>query len=361
VFTESKPVGKSVGIDVAKGHVDMAIPGVKSVGRFPNNPAGHAQIVQVLRKHEIAVIVMEATGGYETSLAVALQTQGVPVAVVNPKQARDFAKSMGRLAKTDKVDALMLSQFGAVLAGNPNFQRYLRRPPNEEREQLKAIVTRRRQLTGMLQSERVRLEHTPKALQVSIEAVMATLQAQISDMDGQLREGVKRHYQEMDQLLQSAAGIGPQTSAALIADLPELGKLNRKQIAALVGVAPYAKESGNSQGRRMIQGGRFDLRRTIYMATLTATRYNPAIKVFYERLRKAGKLPKVALVACMRKLLTILNAMVREGRRWDAAIGVAPEVPQGQASIPDTQTSKQGRKRTHSTAISGEGSLAACG
>ena len=338
---------KAVGIDVAKGHLDVAISGAKNVHTFNNDPAGYAEIVTLLKKYNIGIIVMEATGGYEAAAAVALQAAGLPVAVVNPRQARDFAKGMGQLAKTDTVDALMLSQFGSVLVDGNHVQRYLRQPFNEKREWLNAVVTRRRQLLLMLLSEKQRMEHMPRHLHQSIHVVIEAIMAQVKAMDMQIQDYIGQHYCQIDQLLQSVAGIGPQTSAVLIAELPELGKLTRRQIAALVGVAPYAKESGNSKGRRKIQGGRFELRRTLYMAALVAIKRNPAIKAFYDRLKGVGKLSKVALVAAMRKLLTIINAMVRDSVLWDRSRGVvdqqqvAPACPKGAAKLKAKQRSKE--------------------
>jgi transposase len=310
-----------VGIDVAKAHVDVCVLGAKSqVQRLANDAEGHSALAAALQPLGVGLVVMEATGGYEAALACALQAAGLPVAVVNPRQARDFAKSMGRLAKTDAVDARMLAELAAVLVRREDLQRLLRPLADERQQWLAALVTRRRQLLSMLHSERQRLEITPKKLHASIEAIAAAIKAQLDEIETQMLTHVREHFGDLDRLLQSAAGIGPVASATMMAELPELGRLNRRQIAALVGVAPMANDSGSSKGRRRVQGGRFDVRRVLYMATLTAVRYNPAIKAFYERLKAAGKLPKVALVACMRKLLTILNAMVRTGKPWDKSL-----------------------------------------
>ena len=310
-----------VGIDVAKAHVDVCVLGAKSqVQRLANDAEGHSALAAALQPLGVGLVVMEATGGYEAALACALQAAGLPVAVVNPRQARDFAKSMGRLAKTDAVDARMLAELAAVLVRREDLQRLLRPLADERQQWLAALVTRRRQLLSMLHSERQRLEITPKKLHASIEAIAAAIKAQLDEIETQMLTHVREHFGDLDRLLQSAAGIGPVASATMMAELPELGRLNRRQIAALVGVAPMANDSGSSKGRRRVQGGRFDVRRVLYMATLTAVRYNPAIKAFYERLKAAGKLPKVALVACMRKLLTILNAMVRTGKPWDNSL-----------------------------------------
>lgn len=314
----------TVGIDVAKAHVDVCVLHASAgVQRWDNDAQGHSALAAALQPLGVALVVMEATGGYEAALACALQAAGLPVAVVNPRQARDFAKSMGRLAKTDAIDARMLAELAAVLACREDLRRFVRPLADERQQWLAALVTRRRQLLAMLGAERQRLQITPKRLHPSIEAIVAAIKAQLDDLEAQMVAHVHEHLAELDRLLQSASGIGPVASATLLAQLPELGRLNRRQIAALVGVAPMAKDSGRSKGRRHIQGGRFEIRRVLYMATLTAARYNPAIKAFYERLRAAGKLPKVALVACMRKLLTVLNAMVRTGSPWDDSLHCA--------------------------------------
>ena len=311
----------TVGIDVAKAHVDVCVLGVASgVQRFANDADGHSALAAALLPLGTGLVVMEATGGYEAALACALQASGLPVAVLNPRQARDFARSMGRLAKTDAVDARMLAEMAAVLVHREDLARFVRPVADECQQWLAALVTRRRQLLAMLGSERQRLQITPRKLHPSIEAIIAAIKAQLDDLEAQMMDHVREHFSGLDGLLQSTSGIGPVASATLIAQLPELGRLNRREIAALVGVAPMSNDSGNRKGRRRVQGGRFEIRRVLYMATLTAARYNPVIRAFYERLKAAGKLPKVALVACMRKLLTMLNAMVRTGKPWDASL-----------------------------------------
>ena len=310
----------TVGIDVAKAHVDVCVLGTHSdVQRFANDVDGHSALAAALQSLDVGLVVMEATGGYEAALACALQAVGLHVAVVNPRHARDFARSMGRLAKTDAVDARMLAEMAAVLVHRVDLARYLRPVANECQQWLAALVTRRRQLLAMLGSERQRLQITNRKLHPSIEAIITVIKAQLDDLETQMVGHVREHFGELDGLLQSTNGIGPVASATLIAQLPELGRLNRREIAALVGVAPMSNDSGNRKGRRRVQGGRFEIRRVLYMATLTAARYNPVIRAFYERLKAAGKLPKVALVACMRKLLTMLNAMVRTGNPWNAS------------------------------------------
>ena len=310
-----------VGIDVAKAYLDVAALGAKlGAERFDNDAEGHTGLLAALQPLGVALVVMEATGGYEAAAACALQAAGLPVAVVNPKQARDFGKSMGRLAKTDRIDARTLAELAGVLVRRDDLVRFIRPLPELEQQHLAALVTRRRQLLTMLGSERQRLAWALPMVRPSIEAMIQAIRAQIDDLEGQMIAHVQQHFAELDALLQTTRGIGPIASATLIAELPELGRLNRREIAALVGVAPMANDSGSSRGRRRVQGGRFEIRRVLYMATLTAARRNPAIRSFYQRLIAAGKLPKVALVACMRKLLTVINAMVRTNKPWDNSL-----------------------------------------
>ncbi|MEN5267255.1 transposase [Stenotrophomonas sp. TWI587] len=310
-----------VGIDVAKAHVDVAVLGAEfGARRFENEAEGHSALAAALVPLSVALVVMEATGGHEAALACALQAAGFAVAVVNPRQARDFARSMGRLAKTDRIDAAMLAEFAAVLVRRDDLSSFIRPLADAQQQAMAAMVTRRRQLLGMLLAERQRMPLAMPIVRPSIQAMIEAIRQQLDDVEAQMVEHVRTHYAELDKLLRSTSGIGPIASATLIAELPELGKLNRREIASLVGVAPMANDSGNTKGRRRIQGGRFEIRRVLYMATLTAARHNPAIKAFYKRLLAAGKLHKVALVACMRKLLTVLNAMVRTNTPWNESL-----------------------------------------
>ena len=230
---------------------------------------------------------------------------------------------MGVIGKTDQVDARMLAEFAAVLVRREDLASFIRPLADAQQQALAAMVTRRRQLLTMLLSERQRLQLAIPVVRPSIEAMIEAIRKQLDEVEAQMVTHVHEHYAALDKLLRSASGIGPVASATLIAELPELGRLNRRQIAALVGVAPIANDSGTSRGRRRIQGGRFEIRRVLYMAALTASRRNPAIKPFYERLIAVGKQPKVALVACMRKLLTTLNAMVRTNTPWDNSLHLA--------------------------------------
>jgi len=306
------------GIDVAKGHVDVDVVGAQFAPRqFDNEAEGHSAIASTLKALCVGLVVMEATGGYEAALACALQGAGLAVAVVNPSQPRRFAESQGYRAKTDRIDAHVLAEFGQTLVRRPDLARFLRPMDDADQQWLAALVTRRRQLLAMMTSERQRLQITPKKLHPSLEAIIQAIKAQLDDVEAQMVTHVKEHFGRLDAILQSVSGIGPIASATFIAELPELGKLNRRQIASLVGVAPFAKESGKTKGRRRVQGGRFEVRRVLYMATLTAAFRNPVFKAHYDRLKAAGKCSKVAPVACMRKLLTTLNAMVKTNSMWD--------------------------------------------
>ncbi len=304
-----------VGIDVASGSVEVAAIGAPlpaALRQVGNDAEGHGALADGLARLQPELILLEATGGYEVALVCALQAAGLRVAVVNPRMARDFARAMQRLAKTDRIDAATLAEFAGVLARRADCERFIRPLSDPEQQDLAALVTRRRQLVAMQLSERQRLRLARPVARASIAALLEAIARQLDDVEGQMTRHIEQHYAPLAKLLQSVAGIGRVAAATLIADLPELGHLNRRQICALVGVAPYAHDSGTSRGRRRIAGGRFELRRGLYMATLTATRHNPAIREFYERLLAAGKLKKVALIACMRKLITHLNAMTRD-------------------------------------------------
>jgi len=304
-----------IGIDVGKAHVDVAAIGGElpaALSHVGNDADGHSTLADGLARLKPELVLMEATGGYEAALACVLQAAGLRVAVVNPRMARDFARAMQRLAKTDRIDAATLAEFAGALAQRPDSERFIRPLSEPEQQDLAALVTRRRQLVSMQVAERQRLQLARPVARASIEALLEAIARQLDDVEVEMTRHVEQHHAQMAKLLQSVTGIGKVVAATLIAELPELGRLNRRQICALVGVAPYAKDSGASRGRRRIVGGRFEVRRTLYMATLTATRYNVAIRVFYERLVAAGKLKKVALIACMRKLLTHLNAITRD-------------------------------------------------
>lgn len=301
-----------VGIDVAAAHLDVAVAPDGPAWRVTNDPAGHAALAARLGELGPTLVVLEASGGYEAAVAAELATAGQPVAVVNPGQVRDFGRAVGQLAKTDALDAALLARF-AQQVGPP-----ARPLPDAEAQALKDLVGRRRDLIGMQTAEQQRLRQARGAARTSIEAHLVWLRGELADLERQLSEAVAASalWQATVTLLCSAPGIGRVVATTLVADLPELGRLSRQEVAALVGVAPLNRDSGRLRGRRGTWGGRAAVRAALYMATVTAIRWNPAIRAFHARLRAAGKAPKVALTACMRKLLTVLNAMIRDRQPW---------------------------------------------
>ena len=309
-----------VGIDVAKETFDAGFGVGGEICSFGNDDRSFEALQLRLKDFDVRLVVMEATGGYEAQLACALQAGGYEVAVVNPRQAREFAKSMGYLAKTDRIDAAVLTQFARVIEGHPKRQTFIQPLPDPGREHLAALVTRRRQLNEMLTAERNRLSLGHRASRKSIEKVIKTLQRELDDIDGQMTLHIKERHGDLAALLESAKGIGDKSVALFIAMLPELGRLNRRQISKLVGIAPLNRDSGKSRGKRSIGGGREAVRSGLYMPTVVAITHNPVIRAFYQRLIAAGKPKKVALIACMRKLLVILNAMVKSGKHWDQSL-----------------------------------------
>lgn len=306
-----------IGIDVSSQTLEVACSEQAKTWQVANDAAGIEQLVGQAMARAPALIVLEATGGYEFEAACALQAAGLAVAVVNPRTARDFARAMGALAKTDALDARMLAVFARALHQHPERERFVKPLADAQLQQLQALVLRRRQLVQMLTAERQRLRLAHAAARPSIERVIKFLKQELGDSEAEVAAHVQRHHAELAQALASVPGIGAASVAVLLAELPELGKLDRRRIAALVGVAPLNRDSGQMRGQRCIWGGRADVRRTLYMATLTAVRYNAPLKACYERLLAAGKRKKVALVACMRKLLTILNAIAKQGSTWD--------------------------------------------
>jgi transposase len=313
----STPV--TVGIDVAKATLDIAI-GVNAPPlSLTNDTEGFDTLLAQLATHQVGLVVMEATGGLETAAAAALQAAGYGVAIINPRQARDFARAMGKLAKTDRIDARILAQLGEVIERSPERDTFVKLLPSAEQQALAALVTRRRQLIAMLVTERNRLAQAPAATRKSIDTIVDALTKELERIDSDMSAHVQTHFADLSTLLDSAKGVGKTTISTLIAEVPELGKLSRREISALIGLAPINRDSGRMRGKRTIFGGRGSVRHVLYMAALVATRFNPAIKTFYDRLVAKGKPKKVAIVACMRKLLTILNAMVKTGKPWDAA------------------------------------------
>lgn len=309
-----------VGIDVAKAQIDVCLGVGGELCSFANDDQGFDALLLKLKELQVRLVVMEATGGYEAQLAAALQAGGYDVAVVNAKQARDFAKSMGYLAKTDRIDAGVLAQFGQVIDAHPKRQTFIQPLPDPGREYLAALVTRRRQLSDMLVAERNRLSIGHRASRKSIEMIIKALKRQLDDIEAEMTRHIGEHHGDLKALLESAKGIGQISAAVLIALLPELGHLTNREICKLVGVAPLNRDSGTHRGKRAIFGGRMSVRNALYMPTVAAIRHNPVIRSFYQRLVAAGKPKKVALIAAMRKLLVILNAMARNGAHWDGSL-----------------------------------------
>ena len=305
--------GPFVGIDVSKDHLDLAIRPGGPATRHPYDETGLAGLVARLSAERPALIVVEATGSLESPLVAALAVAKLPVAVVNPRQVRDFARAIGKLAKTDAIDAEVLARFAEAVRPE------VRPVPEEKARELTALLSRRRQVVEIRVAERNRLRTAAvTAVRADLEAHLAYLDDQVGRLDAQLAEAIQASeaWRAKDELLRSIPGIGPVVSRTLLASLPELGTLGRGKIAALVGLAPMNRDSGTLRGRRMIVGGRPEVRSALYLATLSAVRYNPALKVFYGRLRAAGKPAKLALTAAARKLLTIADAIVRTGRPW---------------------------------------------
>jgi transposase len=305
-------VSKFVGIDISKTRLDLAVrPGGPRI-TVAYDDAGLATLVEQVRQWQPTLVAMEATGGLEVVLSGALAAAGVRVVVVNPRQVRDFAKATGRLAKTDALDAAVLAQFAEAV------QPAVRPLPDASTQELTALMTRRRQLVDMLTAEKNRLGSAPRRIQPEIRAHITWLERQVAHLDKDVRTAIQASpiWRKQDQLLQSMPGVGPVLATTLLASLPELGTLDRRHIAALVGVAPLNRDSGQWRGQRRVWGGRSPVRAVLYMGALVAARHNPVLKAFYQRLRQAGKAPKLALTACMRKLLTVLNAMLKDGKRW---------------------------------------------
>ena len=301
-----------VGIDAGKRKNDVHVHGLAEESQYHNDAEGIRDLVDNMLQLSPTLIVVEATGGYERLMVAELSAAGLPIAVVNPTRVRRFADSLGQLAKTDKIDARTIAHFASVV-----------RPPvralkSEEEECLGDLLDRRRQVIAMQTAEKNRLHTSRGRMRDDIEEHVDWLAAKLDELDREIANmiGNSQAWSEKETLLRSVPGIGPVTAATLLADLPELGTLNRQKIAALVGVAPFNKDSGKKRGKRRIFGGRAPVRRTLYMAALACTRYNPVIKRFYNHLLDQGKEKKVALTACMRKLLVILNAMVRKQEFW---------------------------------------------
>lgn len=305
-----------VGIDVSKAHLDVGVSGSEGISTFPNSERGIADLAGRLGEISPALVVMEATGSFEVPAAAALAAAEIPVVIANPRQVRDFAKATGQLAKTDEIDAHILALF-AERVRPP-----VRPLPDDAARELDGIIGRRRQIVDMITAEKNRLGFALPAVQRGIQKHIRWLERQLADVDSDLDLRIRKSpvWKAKSDLLRDVPGVGPNLARTLIAELPELGQLTHKEIAALVGVAPFPRDSGQMRGKRIVWGGRASVRTALFMSSWSASRWNPVLRVFYQRLRANGKPPKVALVACMRKLLTILNAMLRDGREWDPSI-----------------------------------------
>ena len=310
-----------IGIDVAKAELVVAARPSGERWTAANDERGVQLLVERLRKQSPTLIVLEATGGYELLCAGTLAAAGLPVVVVNPRQVRDFAKATGQMAKTDQIDAELLALFAERVRPE------VRPLPDADAQELDALLARRRQLLEMLGAERNRLGQVfgrgKQPIKKSLKTHIAFLERELRMADTDLGRMIRQSpaWRERDDLLRSVPGVGPVLSVTLLAELPELGRLSRREIAKLVGVAPLSRDSGTLRGRRFVQGGRASVRAVLYMAALVATKRNAVIRAFYHRLLAAGKPKKLALVACMRKLLTMLNAMVKTGTRWQPGVG----------------------------------------
>lgn len=304
------PPSVYIGIDVSKSVLDVAQAPEGEFWSVGNEAEGIRALMEKLKALKPALVVMEATGGYESAVAAATMEAALPLVVVNPRQVRDYARATGRLAKTDKIDAQILAAFGEVVRPE------IRPLPDAAVQELSSLLRRRQQLVEMLTAERNRARMAAGVVRKDINAHSRWLEKRVKDVDSDLHQSIRSMpaWREKDDLLQGVKGVGPVLATTLLAELPELGRLNRKEIAALVGVAPFNRDSGQMRGRRTIWGGRAAVRGVLYMAALSASRRNPDVSVFYQRLVNAGKPRKLALTASMRKLLTILNAIVRDGQ-----------------------------------------------
>jgi transposase len=313
--TDGRPVDY-IGIDMAKARFEWGVHGARSTQGATNDPAGFEVLLADLRERRIGLIVMEVTGGLEHALASRLLDAGLPVAVVNPRAAREFARSMGHLAKTDSIDALALAHYAQTLAHKADQTGVRLVPAPAHLEALQAMVVRRRQLMDMRVAETNRRHGPMRVLRKSIDAVIKTLNQQIAALDEDIGAHLDQHFKELDTRFERTKGVGPNTCAAVVAFMPELGQISNARAAKLAGLAPLNNDSGTSRGKRSIWGGRSIARCALHMATLSAVRFNPVIKTFYQRLLAAGKPKKLAMTACSHKLLRILNAMARTGQDW---------------------------------------------
>jgi len=316
----STSLGLTVGIDVAKATLEVALDTECPTFSLANDQTGMETLLARLREQPVRLILLEATGGLEALVACTCQNAGFDVVIINPRQAHDFARAMGQLAKTDGIDARLLAQLAEVIDRHPQRHTFVKSVASAEQQFLAALVTRRRQIIGMLVAEKNRLQQTSAVTRKSVATIIKALEKELARIDKDMDNHIRQYFADLADVLDTVKGVGKNTISVLIAELPELGHLSRREVGALAGVAPLNRDSGKMRGKRCVQGGRQTVRNALYMAALVAARHNPTIKPFYQRLVAAGKPKKVALVACMRKLLTILNAMAKANKPWDDSL-----------------------------------------
>lgn len=307
----------TVAFDVCKAVLDVHIRVDAKAFQVPNTDAGFDQVAVILADYDVSLILMESTGGYEDAAACCFQSLGYDVAVINPRHARNFAIAMGQLAKTDRLDAAILADFAAVIDSRPDRARFIKPPTDEERKFLSQMVARRRQVVDLLSTEKQRLSHADDYSKQSIDKVINFIESQLKEINEDISVYVKKNYADLSKMLSKVPGIGELSVGLLIGDVPELGNIGNRQLSAVIGVAPFNHDSGKRRGKRCISGGRQNVRNVLFMGIMAATRFNPVIKAFYERLINKGKPKRVAYIACVHKLLRIINAMVRDGTSFN--------------------------------------------
>ncbi|EBS9699798.1 transposase [Salmonella enterica] len=307
----------TVAFDVCKAALDVHIRVDGKAFQVPNTYEGFDQIALVLADYDVSLVLMESTGGYEDAAACYFQSVGYDVAVINPRHGRNFAMAMGKFAKTDRIDAAILADFAAVIDTRPDRARFIKPPTDEERKFLSQMVARRRQVVDLLSTEKQRLSHADDYAKQSINKVIAFIESQLAEINKDVSFYLKKNYSGLSKMLSEIPGIGELSVGLLVGDVPELGQIGNRQLSAVIGVAPFNHDSGKMRGKRCISGGRQNVRNVLFMGVMSATRYNPVIKAFYDRLINKGKPKRVAYIACVHKLLRIINAMVRDGTSFN--------------------------------------------
>ncbi|EEH0274550.1 IS110 family transposase [Salmonella enterica] len=307
----------TVAFDVCKAALDVHIRVDGKAFQVPNTYEGFDQIALVLADYDVSLVLMESTGGYEDAAACNFHSLGYDVAVINPRHGRNFAMAMGKFAKTDRLDAAILADFAAVIDTRPDRARFIKPPTDEERKFLSQMVARRRQVVDLLSTEKQRLSHADDYAKQSINKVVAFIESQLDEINKDVSFYLKKNYSGLSKMLSEIPGIGELSVGLLVGDVPELGQIGNRQLSAVIGVAPFNHDSGKMRGKRCISGGRQNVRNVLFMGVMSATRYNPVIKAFYDRLINKGKPKRVAYIACVHKLLRIINAMVRDGTSFN--------------------------------------------